>query len=67
MRPLHAHVPRVVVSWAVDRRATVDYTVARAVHFVYEHNLLAQIVPLPFHKGCCKTPRWGGVPTPESQ
>lgn len=57
MLPLHPHVPRAVVSWAVDRLATVDYTVAnrvtedvaRAVHFVYDHNLPAQIVPLLLH------------------
>lgn len=47
-------VPPVVVSWAVDRLATVDYTVANrvtedvsdAVHFVYDHNLPHALVPL---------------------
>ena len=47
-------VPTVVVSWAVDRLATVDYTIAnrvtedvsRAVHFVYDHHLPHALVPL---------------------
>lgn len=47
-------VPPVAVSWAVDRLATVDYTVANrvtedvahAVHFVYEHHLPHALVPL---------------------
>ena len=47
-------VPPVVVSWAVDRLATVDYTVANrvtedvsdAVHFVYDHNLPHALGPL---------------------
>lgn len=47
-------VPPVLVSWAVDRLATVDYTVANrvtegvsyAVHFVYDHNLPHELVPV---------------------
>ena len=47
-------VPPVVVSWAVDRLATVDYTVANrvtedvshAVHFVYDHNLPHALIPI---------------------
>lgn len=47
-------VPPTVVSWAVDRLATVDYTVANrvtedvsyAVHFVYDNNLPHALVPL---------------------
>ena len=58
MLPLHPiRVPHSVVSWAVDRLATVDYTVAnrvtedvsQAVHFIYDHNLPPQIVPLLLH------------------
>ena len=53
----HWTVPHAVVWWAVDRLATVDYTVAnrvtedvaQAVHFVYDHHLPPQIVPTLVH------------------
>ena len=54
---LSLRVPAPVVSWAVDRLATVDYTVANrvtedvahAVHFVYDHHLPPQWVPVLVH------------------
>lgn len=50
-------VPHRVVSFAVDRLAQVDYTVAnrvtedvaRVVHFVYDHHLPDSIVPVVVH------------------